>query len=227
MLGGEIWDKRAPIFTYLLSFWSRFLIPCTHVAAALESSRTRRIYSPTASQIIEVGLVLKEKNCLFPWGRLSCVKMTAQKIPSLVLTASYLRLLKPLCVPGPPWPSLLLSLSLMPAVNSLTPPGQPSPLCLSPPSWSHWQSHRRQQSAGCMELEESRCCERTILLSMCWDAPHRHGMKQITEKQHLLEFMRQLFNSCNFKNRLWSCLFAALWLLSPCDPTTMVNTSFS
>lgn len=98
--------QTSPIF--LLIFWSKFLIPCTDVAAALESSRTRRIYPPTASQIIEDGLVLKEENCLFPW--LSCVKITAQKIPSLALTASYLWLLKPFCVPGRPWPSLLLSL---------------------------------------------------------------------------------------------------------------------
>lgn len=98
--------QTRPIF--LLIFWSKFLIPCTDVAAALESSRTRRIYPPTASQIIEDGLVLKEENCLFPW--LSCVKITAQKIPSLALTASYLWLLKPFCVPGRPWPSLLLSL---------------------------------------------------------------------------------------------------------------------
>lgn len=46
----------------------------------------------------EDGLVLKEENCLFPWGWLSCVKHRK----------SLLLLPNPFCVPGPLWPFLLL-----------------------------------------------------------------------------------------------------------------------
>lgn len=147
-------NKRVPTFQFLvripMSLW-----------LLLESSRTRGNYPPTESHIIEDGLVLKEENCLFPCGRLSCVKMTAQsqKIPSLAPTASYLWLLKSFCVPGPPWPSLLLSLPLTPAVNSLTATVIPfsaiiASMTLTPPT---------SICTGCRELEVSRCCERTIL----------------------------------------------------------------
>lgn len=158
MLGGRNMRQTSANFSiYFLRFWSKFLISCTHVAAALESSRTRRLYPPAVSQIIEDVLVLKEENCLFLWGRLRCVKM---KISSLLLTASYLGMLKPFFASGPLWPSLLLSLPLMRAVNSLHNCRRYTFLR----HHSQWHSHRAHQSAmAASSLSKSRRCERASL----------------------------------------------------------------
>lgn len=168
------------------------------------------MYPPTASPITKDGPVLKEENCLFPWGRLSCLKMTAQEIAfrdplSLTLTASYLRPLKtsrgqkvPCChrqyadahCGSSDSTAATVVLTPLSVIMALAAP--PTSTCI-----------------GCVELEEARCCKCILLWDICWDTLNGRRIKQSTKKR-LLDFTCQLLNGCNFKRRLWSCLFTTL-----------------
>lgn len=118
--------QSMPMFQHLLVTIHNSLY--TRGPFSLSSSRTHRIYHLTASPITEDGPVLKEENCLFPWGWLSCLKTTAQEIPlrdPSSLTFGRWRL------PGDRKSPAVIVNMLTPAVAPLTPARQVSSLHLS------------------------------------------------------------------------------------------------